>query len=323
VELGDPNTFQFNGPVQTITSDVSGNIYAAGVFWNDNTEKIFVAKYDINTNSWSELGKNTSSFNEGIRAPLIVDVNGNVYAVGQSRLPDYSSEGHVAKLDINTDTWSELGGTIQPFFHSIPISIVTDAFGNIYASDSDPNSGTFIYRWDESKASWSILEALGLGNKLAIDPSGNLIAGGGIHGCYIAKWDGISWSGMGDLDSNVNSWISTIVVDNWGNIYASGNFDPDNFQGFGKRNVNTNTWSRFGDGKMGGSDAIAIDGSRNVYAAGDSYVAKWDGSKWINYGNLKTNGKINTLFIDAYGNIYAGGDFTNDHNNIYIAVHYQ
>lgn len=345
VELGGPNASQFDGgPVQSIATDALGNIYAAGAFSDDINHKLYVAKWDISTNIWSELGTNTSSFNEGIRAPIVIDAYGNVYAIGQSRTPETSSEMHVAKLDIISDTWSELGGTIQPSFNNGLFSIVTDASGNVYAAgdfiDFDNpiiDDGPFVAKWNKSTDSWSkIGQWSGLVFRLAIDASGNVYAGGDIRNvntsCYVAKWDGSNWSELGGTVDwgPLTSTIDCIAIDNWGNVYAAGNLDLDNLRDFASWNMLTNTWSSFGDGELSGVNAIAIDASRNVYAAGTftnssnkTYVAKWDGSKWNDYGNLNANDPIYSLFIDASGNMYAGGEFTNDHHNHYVAVYYK
>jgi hypothetical protein len=66
-----------------------------------------------------------------------------------------------------------------------------------------------------------------------------------------------------------------------------------------------------------GVDALAIDGSGNLYAGGSftkasgvsvNYIAKWDGSAWFPLGS-GMDGSVNALAIDKSGNLYAGGWF--------------
>ena len=57
-------------------------------------------------------------------------------------------------------------------------------------------------------------------------------------------------------------------------------------------------------------------------SGGNYYVAKWNGSAWSELGGLNAlaaNGFINSVFSDAAGNIYAGGNFTNSSFNNYVA----
>ena len=114
---------------------------------------------------------------------------------------------------------------------------------------------------------------------LTVDASGNLYAGGhfttagGETVDYIAKWDGISWSGLsGGMANHFDLSVRALTMDAIGNLYAGGNF-----------------------GKAGGVTAINI--------------AKWDGNSWsaLDYG---LGGTVNALAIDdAHGNLYAGGYF--------------
>ena len=52
-ELGGVNTSTFNGAINCLTKDASGNMYAAGYFTNASG-KYYVAKW--NGSAWSELG---------------------------------------------------------------------------------------------------------------------------------------------------------------------------------------------------------------------------------------------------------------------------
>lgn len=69
-----------------------------------------------------------------------------------------------------------------------------------------------------------------------------------------------------------------------------------------------------------------LDTEGNIYAAGDftnssnaRFVAKWNGSNWIELGSLNANNTILALASDAAGNIYATGGFTDGSFNTYVA----
>lgn len=77
--------------------------------------------------------------------------------------------------------------------------------------------------------------------------------------------------------------------------------------------------------------ANAIDASGNIYAAGDftdstsnRFVAKWDGSKWSEFGSgdssLNANNFILTLATATNGSIYAAGGFTDSAGYQYVAA---
>jgi hypothetical protein len=116
---------------------------------------------------------------------------------------------------------------------------------------------------------------------MACDNYGNLYAGGyftaagGVSVNNIAKWDGSTWSALG---SGLGGWVYSLVCDNVGNLYACGTF--------------TNA------------------GSLNI-----TNIAKWNGNAWsalgLGIGAGDPNSFINSLACDNFGNIYAGGTFTN------------
>ena len=127
-------------------------------------------------------------------------------------------------------------------------------------------------------------------NAIAIDGSGNLYAAGGNGYFYVAKWDGTKWFNLGGTVSgiglNANNWIYCIATDGSGNVYAGGGFTDAN---------------------------------------GNQYVAKWDGTKWSKLGGtvtgttLNANNYIMSIAIDAIGNLYAAGFFTDANGNKYVA----
>lgn len=69
-----------------------------------------------------------------------------------------------------------------------------------------------------------------------------------------------------------------------------------------------------------------LDKKGDVYAAGDfknssnaRFVAKWNGTNWLELGSLNANNTILTMASDAAGNIYAAGGFTDNSFNTYVA----
>src|ERR1041384_2103543 len=78
-ELGGLNGLSANNPINSVCSDASGNIYAAGWFTN-SSGNWYVAKY--NGSSWSELGGLNGLSANGYIQSVCSDASGNIYAAG-------------------------------------------------------------------------------------------------------------------------------------------------------------------------------------------------------------------------------------------------
>jgi hypothetical protein len=197
--------------VWALAVDGQGNLYVGGDFTTaGGIQANYIARWDGTT--WSALGR---GMDEQV-TDLAVDSHGNLYAAGW----DGSS-------------WSALGNELNM---GGAIEIGKD--GEVYATGMffippDSNSFTqYIARWDGS--TWN---PLGKGvdnfvNALAADPEGILFAtgdfasAGGMPALRIARWDGTSWTPLGSglgAEGDYSS-ISTLAVDDSGNLYVGGQF---------------------------------------------------------------------------------------------------
>ncbi|HKY53857.1 MAG TPA: hypothetical protein VJM08_06085, partial [Anaerolineales bacterium] len=289
-----------------------------------------IAKWDALTGNWSALGSNgagNGSLNSDSVFALAVDGNGNLYASGH--ISNVNNNGvvlntadYVAKWD--GTNWSPLGnnGAGNGSLNNYVYALAVDSSGNLYAGGlfTDVNNkGTvlgaadYVAKWDALTGNWSALGNNGAGNgsinyyvyALAVDGSGNLYVGG-IFGNvnnngvvlgaanFLAKWNGTSWSALGNNGSGGSSIfgsVRTLEVDTNGNLYVGGSFTDVNNKG-------------------------------TVLGAAD-YVAKWDGTNWSALGNNGAgNGSLNdwvwALEVDGNGNLYVGGDFTSVYNGTNI-----
>lgn len=283
-----------NSTINTIATDTSGNVYAAGEFYNVGADHLnrYVAKWD--GNSWQELGSgsNVLAANDNIQS-VATDHAGNVYAAGNFKDESYTYY-YVAKW--NGNTWSELGNLNA---NSTIYALATDALGNVYAAGSftDNNGKIYVAKWNGS--SW---QALG-------DPiSSNLGAG--------------------------YSFIRKIAFDDQGNIYVTGNItDANNKYYVAKLNGNTWAPLGSGSAALNANGAIlglSVRASNNVNVAGgftnssgQPYVAQWNGNTWSEVGTgtaaLNPNGTIFTVLLDQALNVYAGGGFYNQQGLFYVA----
>jgi hypothetical protein len=189
-----------------------------------------------------------------------------------------------------------------------------------------------IARWNGS--SWSALGS-GMSGGLPMTVvyaltvyGGNLIAGGnfaqagGTSANCIARWNGSSWSPLGQ---GVSSFfyipsVYTLTVYN-ADLIVGGVFDTAGVTP--ARNIarwNGSTWSSLGSGinsqvyalTVYGTDLIA--GGIFTQAGGTSanYIARWNGSSWSSLGSGMGGGSfthVSALTVYS-GNLIVGGDFT-------------
>src|SRR6185437_6479133 len=333
----------FNGSINVLTIDNSGNVYAAGDFTDPNG-KYYVAKW--NGTTWSELGtgSNTLYANNSINA-IVIDKQGNVYATVDSTDSNYDDYNYVAKW--NGSKWSKLGP--DTIFNNNIQTLAIDASGNIYAAGDFTDtsvSQNYVAKWNGS--TWSklgtgsnVLNATDYISKLVIDKQGNVYAVGGFQDAtdnyYVAKWDGTTWSEVGAANPlDPNDLINAIMVDDSSNVYAGGDFgDASNH--FYVAKWNGTEWSELGTGSnalppQGPIYALASDKMGNVYAAGGytdgvgvvhGFLSIWNGQIWLSIdsvqSNFTPNGLINILTTDSVGNLYAAGSFTDNIDKEYVA----
>lgn len=169
------------------------------------------------------------------------------------------------------------------------------------------------------------------GSGPAVYAGGNFTSAGGVLANRIAKWDGITWSPLGD---GLDGWVQALAVFNDGSgsgpaLYAGGGFTtaggvPASYIA----KWDGSTWSAVGKGMNSWVYALRAfdDGSGSgavLYAGGDftsagavmaNRVAKWNGSVWSPLGDGLNGGvRALTLFQDGPGSglaLYAGGTFT-------------
>jgi len=281
-----------NDYVQSITTDVNGNIYSTGKFQltadfdpDSGTSNlisvgysdIFIQKLDSDGNFlWA---KQMGGWDDDAGLSIIIDVNGYVYTTGHFRgtvdfdpgigTSSLTSAGFgdifIQKLDSNGNfLWAkQMGGT----WSALGNSITTDAIGNVYTTgyfrenvDFDPGPGS------------SILSSAGDGDIFIqkLDPNGNFL--------WVKQMGGI------DRDNG-----ESITVDTNGNVYTTGYFSGI---------------SDFDPGP--GSSILSSAGDLDIFIQkldpnGNFLWAKQMGGTDSDYGK--------SINIDAIGNVYTTGYF--------------
>jgi len=171
---------------------------------------------------------------------------------------------------------------------------------------------------------------------LANDQQGNIYAGGGFTSFggmflnHIARWDGQTWSALGN---GINEQVNHLAVDSSGNAYTDVLITTDS--GMPETLVmcwDGSTWfplpgdlNRLVDTLAEGRESniiindLVVDSQDHLYAGGYfylimddryvGYVARWDGTTWTLLGN-GMNHTVYHLAVDGQENLYAGGEFT-------------
>ncbi len=348
---------RYNGPangddvVNAIAVDGSGNIYVTGRSWGSGTD------YDYATIKYNTSGKqlwakryNGPVNDEDFAAAITVDGSGNVYVTGRS-LVSGSGPEDVPIYDYATIKYSPNGIQLWVNRYDGPgngddqaTSVAVDGTGNVYITGSSGSDYATIKYNPNGKQLW-VKRYNGPGNQgdgataMAVDRSGNVYVTGSSAGLGTSydyatiKYDTNGqqlWVRRYNGPDNNGDAASAIAVDGAGNAFVTGHsLGLETYQDYvtikyspsGKQ-----LWTRRYNGPANGSDyanAIAVDGSGNVYVTGSS-----GGSVPHNYYDYATikysangqqlwenryNGPANSwdearaIAVDPSGNVFVTG----------------
>jgi hypothetical protein len=259
-----------------------GYLYAGGGFTNAALGITNLAKWD--GSAWSAVG---TGANLTVR-DLLSD-GANLYVGGDFTKIAGQAINRIAKWD--GVSWSSLGAGVQGFGAGASPGIYKmsfDAQGRLFiAGNFNQVSGvgvSHVAGWDG--ANWFALggatskgmthfsgQVQGLySDGLNLYAGGVFTEGGSAIVNGVARWDGTSWSPVGNvINGQLPSAVARTFVTGGGYLYAGGSF--------------TN---------IGGTAAKRI--------------AQWDGSQWYNIGDF--DGQVRALLFDGTY-VWTGGAFTN------------
>jgi hypothetical protein len=295
-----------------IEIDGSGNIYVTGLTLGSWGKPIslysggadaFAAKLDNNGNLLWNTFLGSTDYDEG--SSIAVDISGNVYVAGLSNSPwgmplnpSWSGDAFAAKLDSDGNLlWSTFLGTDNAESEDIGV----DSDGNIYVAGGD--NATWGTPVNPYSGGWDAFAA-------KLDNDGNLL-----------------WYTF--LGSEQDDWGST-AVDVDGNVYVGGGSCaawgmPVNPYSGGEDafvakldtggNLLCNTF--IGSTNSDYSNAIAVDGSRNIYLSGLSNstwgtpVNPYSGGEDVFVAKLVPITKED-IDMDVFAADYGRMDCTND-----------
>ncbi|MDB5282321.1 MAG: hypothetical protein JWO06_1396 [Bacteroidota bacterium] len=218
--------------IKSICSDASGNIYAAGEM-TDNTAAAYVVT-EFNGTTWTQLGTSSLHANSTIE---VIKLDGtNLYAAGDFTDGANAGVGSQYVAMWNGTTWARVGtGSAALTANGNILAMCVTPSHDVYSGGSFTNgaSNEYVAKWDGN--SWTSAgglnginyhESVGSIYALCADTAGNVYAGGGFIDDnfkeYVARWNGSSWSELGNLAAD--NFINSIVI--YGsNVYAGGEFE--------------------------------------------------------------------------------------------------
>lgn len=325
-----------DGQVRALQFDPSGNLYTGGIFSIAGTAiSPAIAMWDGSMWNGMGVGLAHSSSQPSCNA-IAIDASGVVYVGGYFTSAGGISANSIAKWDPSTSTWSSLGSGLQ-YSASLGYcyALQLDGDGNLYVGGWFNTAGGLsaysIAVWNIASSSWSNPFGTGIRSgtspgtvySFQLDENDDLYVGGSFNSAggtsvnNIAKWDGASWSGVGD---GFNNTVFTLLVESSTSIYAGGEFTssggtPLNYVA----RWNGTTWSNLGLGLNSKVRTLLKIGS-DLYVGGEftatsdnsiamRCVGKWDGTNWSPVGEGFTGGGVYSL-AQSGSVLYAGGYFT-------------
>jgi hypothetical protein len=338
--FGVPGT---NGSVNAVLQ-AGTDIYIGGDFTVvDGITAYEVAKWD--GTRWSSLGTGAANGTLGGYVLSLAMSGNNLYVGGFFTKAGALTANNIARWD--GTSWSNMGGGVSAnyrenaYVNALAVLGTTVYAGGkfLYAgSGANTVSTNQLARWDGTR--WA---SVGTGTNngvtgylatvyaLALTPTSLYVGGyfskaGTVTANNIARWDGTSWSSLGNGTANgVGSTVNAIVASGT-SVYVGGTFTS---AGTLAANYiarwNGTAWSSLGTGAANGVSgrvqSLVMLGT-SLYVGGyfaaaggapASSIAKWDGTAWSSPGVGVANdiGLSTVRGLAVLGtSLYASGDFS-------------
>lgn len=215
-------------------------------------------------------------------------------------------------------TWNVVG--TPPTTLSPTQAIAVDSGNKIYASYIGDDAKAYVLRWNF--VSWEnigyvnyVPKSIGVYSitKIITDNANNVYCLGArdnLDRYFVGKWNGTSWSVLGDLFSS--NQLIDIATDGT-NIFVAGDFiSTVNGQTYYINKWNGTEWSAHDIGSLNGAvRAMHVDKDGNLNVGGEFRITngkygvkKKVGSSWAEVGSLQSDAPIVRLLCDKLGNVY-------------------
>ena len=237
--------------VLSLAIDNTGTfVYAGGTFasaynipnsTSSSTPVLNIARWNVNTQIWSALVAGAGASSSSINA-LKLSSDNFLYVGGSFASVSGVVAANVAKFNLNTSTWSAVGGGVAGPSTTVVRTISIDYNQNVYCG------GTFTYAYNGLNFTQPIYSA----NIVKFNSSSLL-------------WESLS--------NGVNSTVNSSVIDNIGNLYIGGLFTLTN--NYPITNINRiaiwkyNNWTPLANGFNSTVNSLTITSTNKLLVGGN------------------------------------------------------
>jgi hypothetical protein len=340
---------RYNGPGNgqddgvAIASDGSGNVYVTGQSLGLGTDYDYATiKYDSAGQEQWVARYNGPGNGEDDAVAIATDGSGNVYVTGQSLGSGTGFDYATIKYDsAGQEQW--VARYSQTTLSDIPRAIAVDSSGNVYVTGRSAGLGTnadyATVKYDSAGQEQWAARYNGPANDhdvafaVAVDSSGNVyVTGTSLGAAPYSDYATVKYDSAGQ-----EQWVArypgpiawAIAVDGSGNVYVTGESaetvsGPVDYGTIKYNSSGQEQWVALYNGGRNSSynraQAIALDGSGNVYVTGfsigtrsyDYATVKYDSAgqqQWVaRYnGPGHSDDQADAMAIDSTGNVYVTG----------------
>jgi hypothetical protein len=315
-----------------IAVDGSGNVYVTGRSFSSGTDFDYATiKYDASgTEQWVTRYNGPGNAFDSATA-IVVDESGNVYVTGWSTGSGAGFDYATIKYDAaGSKQWTaRYGGPGNA--DDIAVAIAVDGKGNAfvtgYSAGSDESRDYATTKYDASGTEQWVARYAGPGNAddyanaIATDDLGNVYVTGAsgppAAGDYLTiKYDASGteqWVATYDGPGNADDVSKRIAVDWSGSVYVTGwsmgRPDPLPYGAYDYATIKYDSsgveeWAARYNGSgdaNDGAEAIAVDGSSNVYVTGVTTIPVPLGLQGV-YGTIKYNASGREQWVALHSN---------------------
>ena len=345
---------RYNGPgnsndyATAIAIDGCGNVYVTGLSWDNTTfeDYVTIKYYPNGDTAWVRRYNGPGNAGDYPYA-IAVDGSGNVYVTGGSGGGETGQDYATIKYCPDGDTAWVRRYTAPGNYADHASSIAVDSSGNVYVTgcisdNSGRNHDYATIKYNPSgDTAWVRIYDGPINDyddayAISVDGSGNIYVTGGSVGSgtnsdyatvkYYPNGD-TAWMRRYNSPGNSEDWAVAMSVDGSGNVYVTGysriatNFDYATIKYYSNGDT---AWVRSYNGPGDSddyADAIAMDGSGNVYVTGRSvdsgivqdyatikYYPNGD-TAWVRRYNGPGNSDdgASAIAVDGSGNVYVTG----------------
>ncbi len=334
-------------------TDNAGNVYVTGISSSPSASTYNFTTIKYNTagvQQWIAIYDRTLNTDE-VPTCIAVDNSGNVFVAGSTT----SGAGSVTDCAIvkynsqGVEQWTDsYAGSLN--FYDQWYAIAVDAFGNVfvtgYSSETGANYDCITAKYSPTGVrEWLIKyndanNRSDVGNCIAVDAQSNVYVGGYAERSFeqqdylVLKYNSMGvqqWIANYNSNGSVQNEITSITLDNTGNVYVTGNSSEVGTRlDFATLKYNSSgifQWvSRYSGPGNENDDAADIKADKfgNVYVTGTARVGanmnqdfvtiKYNQSgteEWVRTFDGGSNGddRAVALAIDTSGNVYVTGNY--------------